>query len=345
MSAARSPLISIGMPVYNGSRYLVEALESLLAQTCGDFELIISDNASTDSTAEICQDYAANDARIRYFRQPQNLGAIGNFNWTFTQASGRFFKWAACDDLCAATFLERCVDELQRRPDCVWCHCDSDMIDQDGRSWIDRLPADDEEIELDRHGNRSWKGLPRDDFDHQRPDRRYAGVLLGTRWSVDSYGLIRSDALRQTRMLVDLYGAEKVLMGELSLLGKSYQIPELLFRQRIHAEASSFVSSAQAQQQFVTARQAKPFFSTRLSLLEAHRAGIAHASLSTIDRIRCYGVLTRYAMQINKWGRVLRTTLRRESVGGGGRRIIEAAAACDSDGSGKTSSTASVNSP
>src|SRR5438132_13873019 len=95
----RRSQVSIGMPVYNGERYLSGALDSLLSQTLADFDLIISDNASTDATESICRSYAAHDSRIRYFRNENNLGAAANFNRAFELCGGEFFRWAAHDDL------------------------------------------------------------------------------------------------------------------------------------------------------------------------------------------------------------------------------------------------------
>lgn len=92
------PLVSIGLPTYNRARYLPRALDSLLGQTYKNFELIISDNASTDQTEDICRDYAARDHRIRYIRQKTNIGMVKNFNEVFTRASGVFFMWAGDDD-------------------------------------------------------------------------------------------------------------------------------------------------------------------------------------------------------------------------------------------------------
>ncbi|WNC86000.1 glycosyltransferase family 2 protein [Thermosynechococcus sp. QKsg1] len=89
--------LSIGMPVYNGAKFIREALDSLLAQTFTDFELIISDNASTDETEAICREYAAKDKRIRYVRQAQNLGAAANFKYVLDEARGEYFMWAAAD--------------------------------------------------------------------------------------------------------------------------------------------------------------------------------------------------------------------------------------------------------
>lgn len=102
-----APRLSIGMPVFNGEAYVREAIESLLSQTVGDFELVISDNASTDGTPAICQAYAAQDSRVRYIRQANNLGAAANF-WFVLHAAqlGDYFMWAACDDTWSANWVE-----------------------------------------------------------------------------------------------------------------------------------------------------------------------------------------------------------------------------------------------
>lgn len=98
------PKVSVGLPVYNGEKYLPQAIKSLLAQTFAEFELIICDNASTDRTQEISRTFTKRDQRIRYHRNPNNLGAAANFNLSFRLSSGEYFKWAA-DDLCAPEFL------------------------------------------------------------------------------------------------------------------------------------------------------------------------------------------------------------------------------------------------
>ena len=108
------PAVSIGMPVYNGERYIREALDSLLAQTFKDFELIISDNCSTDGTSDICKEYTSRDSRVRFIRQDKNIGAIANFKFLLEQASGDFFMWAACDDyLENNNYLSVMVDKMQ----------------------------------------------------------------------------------------------------------------------------------------------------------------------------------------------------------------------------------------
>jgi glycosyltransferase involved in cell wall biosynthesis len=106
------PKVSIGMPVYNGEPFIREALDSLLAQTFTDFELIISDNASTDGTEAICREYAAKDDRIRYVRQPENRGALANFQFVLDEAVGEYFMWAAADDIRAPDCLEIYLEHI-----------------------------------------------------------------------------------------------------------------------------------------------------------------------------------------------------------------------------------------
>jgi len=106
------PMISIGLPVYNGSKFIQKRLDSILNQTITKFELIISDNASTDSTSSICEEYLQRDKRIRYIRQEKNMGAWWNFNFVLRQAKNDFFSWAAVDDLWNPDFLEKNVNVL-----------------------------------------------------------------------------------------------------------------------------------------------------------------------------------------------------------------------------------------
>src|SRR5918992_3329928 len=126
--------VSIGVPVHNGGTYLAEVLEGLLAQSFEDFEIVISDNASTDCTAEICHAYRNKDPRVRYFRSEQNLGAAWNHNRVFELSVAPLIKWAACDDLHEPLFLERCVDALHADTGVVLSHTYVKMIDERGES-------------------------------------------------------------------------------------------------------------------------------------------------------------------------------------------------------------------
>ncbi len=288
-----------------------------MAQTFEDVEIIISDNCSADATEAICREFAQRDSRIRYLRQPENLGAIANFNHVFAEARGEYFKWAAYDDLCEPTFLQRCVDVLDKNPDVGWCHSKSDRIDADGgrltgpqsgRGSSVGSPCDDVE----------GCGHPRKNCDSSRASQRFAGVILGTNWCVDSYGLIRAEALRRTCMLLPFYGAEKVLMGELALQGPYHHIPERLFSQRIHPVASSNLKSAAFQSAFMVGSRAKTKLPARLAILTAHFKAAVTANLPLRQRAECAAVVVRYVLQFGKWKRVMAAAASGRGVGGDG---------------------------
>ena len=107
------PKVSIGLPVYNGEKFLKKRLDSILSQTLETFELIISDNASTDSTSDICKEFASNDTRIHYFRQENNIGAIRNFKYVLDKALCDYFIWASVDDIWLPEFLEKNIKVLE----------------------------------------------------------------------------------------------------------------------------------------------------------------------------------------------------------------------------------------
>ena len=319
----RRPTVSIGMPLYNAATFVGQAIESLLNQTYQDFELVIADNCSTDGTVEVCRHYAEKDERIRIIQRESNSGAIDNFNFVFSQTTGRYFKWAAFDDICQPSYLERCVDVLENNPATGWCHCKSDLIDENGVSWMQYLEPGDPLIEVRSDGTRWWKGHPRNDFDSKSPVRRFRGVLLGTTWSVDSYGLIRRSLLEKTRMIVPLYGAEKVLLAEMSLYAGYSHIDEQLFSQRVHAEASGNLKGRKQKRRFATAaRKRSPFFSTRLSLLQSHIWSVLRSSLGAREKIACLAAVGGYLLQTGKWLSAAGNLIRGS---GGGRDMIERA--------------------
>ena len=131
--SSSSPRVSVGIPVYNGERYLEVAIVSVLNQTYQDFELIISDNASSDHTREICMEYAKQDPRIRYYRNDKNLGAAPNYNRVFQLSDAEYFKWADYDDLIAPDFLSKCIRILDQNPSVVLCYPRAMIIDENGK--------------------------------------------------------------------------------------------------------------------------------------------------------------------------------------------------------------------
>lgn len=306
------PRVSIGMPVYNGERYIAEAIESLLAQTFTDFELILSDNASTDDTESICRSYADRDSRIRYCRQQENQGAFWNFNSLFELCRGTYFKWFPHDDTCAPTFLERCVEVLDDNLEIVLCYTQGAKIDQFGRRM-----TEDPEVGDGSKGivHTSEAGFPRLYHDSPRPHKRFLGVLLGSSWSADFFGVIRADALRGSCLIPYCYGGEKVLTAEIALHGPFHEISETLFFQRIHPSASGNCNAAEAQRAFVNPRLAKRFTSTRFRLLLGYVKAVRNTKLSLGERIGCFYGLLRYLLQVKKWKNVVWSALAGTGVG------------------------------
>lgn len=219
------PRVSLGMPVFNGDDHLAETLDSILAQTYTDFELIICDNASTDATEEICRRYAARDGRIRYVRNERNLGASPNFNKTYELARGEFFKWAAHDDPLAPTYLEACVNMFDESPESVVLVYPRRLL----LSYEGEVLGPDAPV--------TWFGArqPYDRISFARLNR-----VPGQLFPILVFGLIRSDVLRGTRLIGPYNHADLVLVGELRLLGTFREIPEPLFFTRLHKEDEEF---------------------------------------------------------------------------------------------------------
>lgn len=215
-----NPRVSIGMPVRNGELYVDEAIRSILSQTFGDLELIISDNGSTDGTEAICRDSAARDDRVRYYRCDANRGAAWNFNHVARLAVGEYFKWAAHDDLCAAALVQRCVDVLDANPEVVLCQSRVRMIDADGHVIGD----------YDVHVA----------TDVETPHDRFRAVL-GDNMCFATFGLIRRDALMRTPLFGPYAHADGVLLSRLALAGRFCEVDDYLFLSRRHPAQSAGV--------------------------------------------------------------------------------------------------------
>ena len=263
-----SPRVAIGLPVYNGENYLRHALDGILAQTYTDFELIISDNASTDRTQEICLAYAARDARIRYERANINLGAAKNFNRAFELANSEYFMWAAHDDIMAPELLARCVEVLDRDPSIVLCHVQIKIIDDQGHV----LTAYDDALKLHRVAS-------------ERPHERFRDLIMIPHYCFDSYGLIRSSALRMRPIFEGHVSSDRNTLAEVGLIGKYHHVPEYLFFARDHPRRSwplwKWV------EQFDTARVNQiPF--PRWSLLWGYMRSVRRVPLPLIEELHCW---------------------------------------------------------
>lgn len=292
------PRLSIGLPVYNGARWIAVALDSLLSQSFRDFELIISDNCSTDETGSICEEYARRDDRIRYVQQSINRGLVWNWNHVFELSNSEYFKWSACDDVFAPGFLEQCIAVLDNDPGVVWCHSRTQHIDCRGELLLGEQTPAVSYVCADGSPDKICRTS-------DQASKRFQAILLGKDGCMDSYGVIRSSVLRRTGLYPAYYGSEKVLMAELALWGSYYEVPEVLCFARVHDNAAGSLRSAR-QQRFCINPFARRWQSDRLGLLRSYIAAVSRAELPRSEKARCYAVIGKYLLQTRKWTAVLR---------------------------------------
>jgi glycosyltransferase involved in cell wall biosynthesis len=214
------PGVSVGLPVRNGEAFLAQTLESLLTQDHDDLEIVISDNASTDATEDICRDAGRGDSRVQFHRSDENRGAAWNYNRVLELARFPFFKWAAADDVCRPTFLTRCLEQLVEEGEgVVISYPETTLVDIDG---ADMGPIDDSDLAV------------ADDDPARRLDQ-----LLRNRFEWHPvFGVMRTDVLRTTRGIGVFPMADVVLLAEMALRGRFRQVPERLFLRRYHEQRS-----------------------------------------------------------------------------------------------------------
>jgi glycosyltransferase involved in cell wall biosynthesis len=293
------PKVSIGLPVHNGEKYLSQAIQSILDQTFADFELIISDNASTDRTAEICAEAAARDQRIRYFRQERNLGAAPNHQFTVRQASGEYFKWSAHDDIMEPAWLERCVEALDRYPEVQLAFPLSLVIDEGGNV-LRKHPA---------YGGRLMS---------PRPSERFCDFVCRQNDCIAIFGLTRRRELETTELITAREESDRHLLAELALRGPWYEIPEYLFKRRHHSAAYSHsVARGHRMAWWDTSRAESITFPEWRSIGVYHQL-INMTPLSSRERWACRRLIVRYLFG-PRWYRQRWVKLLRDAARGGYR--------------------------
>lgn len=266
----KAPRVSIGLIVYNGENYLAQAIASILAQTFTDFELIISDNASTDGTEQICRAYAKKDARIRYYRADKNHGATWNHNYVIELARGEFFKLAAHDDVCEPGFIEACVDALDGNAEAVLAFTDARLVRDD--FWGNQR--------LHKHTQRT---------DSASASLRFSDMIADFQ-GFQVFGCIRTDVLRHIKAFGPWKAADRLFIAELSLQGPFARVEEFLFVYRLHAKQSiSMVNKPEQYQSWWTGKgttdgRVYPHW----RFLRELAGMVSRAPLPFVERFRCY---------------------------------------------------------
>lgn len=269
--AERLPVLSIGMPVYNGEKFIRESLDSIVGQSFGDFELVICDNGSTDATEETCREYGSSDPRIRYTRNPDNLGATANYNTVARRARGKYFKWASSNDLCQPGFFEKCVRVLEENPSVVLCYPRTRLFDSEAGTEEDYVDA---------------LHLQQDD-----PVERFAVVINGLSLNNVMNGVARTEAMQKTHLIPDIYCGDQSVIAELSLMGKFVEIPEFLFYRRMDQESATHHKDARDVHLHFDPSGSKPMLFQRWKLLSCFFRGVTESDLPLQTKLRLYRVL------------------------------------------------------
>ncbi len=275
----RRPRVSVGMPVYNREKYVAAAIEAHLNQSYADFELVITDNASTDRSEDICRAYAAKDPRVKFYRNPGNLGAAGNYRRCFELSVGEYFRWTPSDDLVSSNLLERAVQVLDSDPSIMVAYGRTKLIDDQGNVTADfdeRLHIMDE-----------------------RPSDRWMAVMRRIRLGNLHYGLTRAAKFRRTGLLRNYSGGDFPLIAEMALYGKFFEIPDAFFYRRMHEEASSALRSTKEVMAFYDPGKRGKFFAREWTHLGAHFLSATRAPIPIGEKLRLYKMIARWGV----WGR------------------------------------------
>ena len=291
------PVVSVGVPVFNGERYLEDAVRSILAQTGVDLELIISDNASTDRTPELCRLYAASDRRIRYVRNDSNQGAAANYNRLVRLAEGEYFKWAAHDDILEPTFLRDCLTALQRDRQAVLSFPHAVVIDENGH---EVGPEIMDEVVV-RAGSA-----------HERLREYFASSWDNPRCTA-ILGVVRTEVLRRTRLIGRYVSADRVLLAELAMQGRFVRVPGVLLKRRKHEGSSMRAQvSVDARMRWFDTSYRGTLRSPHLLWLWKYLTAIPAARFSPMESVRCLLAMRDYMKRVRP--RVMRELRGRTGV-------------------------------
>lgn len=290
------PILSVGMPVFNGAQWIEEALESILQQDFRAFELIICDNASTDDTGAICRRVAEADARVRYLRHDRNIGAHANYDRVFGLASGEYFKWASCSDLCLEGFFSKCLAVLQARPDVVLAY---------PRALLVFAPPGEDEYGVEYEDNLN--------LEDERPSTRFSEYLNRERWNNVMNGVIRASALRETALNLPLPGSDISMVAELALRGKFVEIPDRLFMRRFSPETTGILMQSAGSPAAANGYPGRPTNIERVKLHSYRFVTALRAPIGLAEKARVWLYLLRRIVRLRH--QVLRKLARLARLG------------------------------
>lgn len=280
--SAASPRVSVAIPVYNGENFLAQAIQSHLNQSYEAFELLISDNASTDSTPEICEAYARQDKRIRYFRQTKNIGAANNFSRLFELARGDYFKWSSHDDVVSPHFLTSCLERFADDPGIVLCAAREIAIDADDKvleGYMDKYPRLKNTSSISAY-------------------RRFRDMAYLNHGCFKIFGLIKSSALAKTPKIAAYIGADRVLLAELALMGRFSESPEPIYFRRHEQQYCAFDNDSERAHWYDPNTERK--LSTNGKNFTEYCKAINRADLTTRQRLLCYWVMSQWSFKMRK---------------------------------------------
>lgn len=287
------PKVSIGLPVYNGEKYLREAIESILAQTFTDFELIISDNASTDNTEMICREYESKDSRVRYYRNEKNIGGSNNHNRVFELSRGKYFHWFSDDDLYAPEFLEKSVKVLDENSSISLCFSTFKVIDENG-----------EEVSI----NSQMLGQS------AKPHERLRELASWHHDCEANYGLTRTDILRRTDLERNYSDSDRTLLCEIGLYGKFYIFPEPLFSRREHPgrsarETPGFLEKMAWYYPELKGKEKSHSFFIHWKQFLHYLTIISRSPLTLEEKLGCYFYMGQWVLMHKRWEIMIRELL------------------------------------
>ncbi|GGC07736.1 glycosyl transferase [Novosphingobium endophyticum] len=280
---SQTELVTLALPVFNGSNYIANAIESVLDQTLADFRLIVTDNASDDDTVDIVSSYARQDDRITLIRNRTNVGAAANYNLGFTYGSGGYFKWCAHDDHLSPNYLEACVNMLEANPDAAVAYGLTSQITPTN----ELLPVPSEETPS---------------IDSDDATRRFRQVIALAKTCFPIFGVFRRDLLARSTLHRPYYGSDRALLAEMAILGKFLRVEEAVFYNREHEERSINIDDKLQRSAWQTGRKSRGAAAEHIRLA-AHLFEIASRHGDVVAPYKLWGGLIRRSMTPIELGR------------------------------------------